>query len=573
MPLEQLSHSQVVTLAPPGLPLTMAVSGGGYAITSSMPSGDGSGYAITGSMFFGDAYADLGPLGGTAPWSFTVADIPLGSYFVVSNAQAALISAGNVFTDEMNPGTVFTVTPGPWTSAFGFTNVTFTPSAVVNVVPPDVITQVSPAILPLASGDRFRLWNAGTLKEPTVFTVTGLLLNTANQHWDAYFTPSSQVVPANGDTLITVPAPKSPRWLGAIGHVSALVRGYSCPGGPDALSLLLRLPADYRTDALNPGRVVQVWRGGSCVWEGKLDEPAPTADGWTVTAHGAGTYGDDFTAVWAKWNSDDAISRAVNERGLRWVNPGIGSPSGIYLGQVQDSGSLTITAFLNLLITGGGLVWTVSPGNASTLPAGPWVLNVKPFTQDANGNPTRPPDRILISSTPVARTIAADINSLVLRYQMTADTNVTSTKKAVAATFGITLATNQAAVNRHGPMEYYIDLSSAGVLSKSQAQAIGQNILTRYIRANWAGPFTAGPGQVLNAGGQPVDLGSDQAGLVYQVMVTDGSYGGEVAAAPLLFLSGGYEFDEDSSTATITPYQGVRSDLASLIGALYPSKF
>lgn len=560
-PLEQLAHSQVVTLAPPGLPLTIAVAGGG-------------GYAAAGSTLAGSAYADLGVLNGLSAWSFTVSGLPVNAnYFVVTNAQAALVSAGQTFTDNLNPGSVFTVTPPPWTSAFGFTNVTFTPDTVATMNPPDVVTQVNPGTPPLASGDQFRLWNAGTLKEPTVFTVTGMLLNTVNQHWNAYFTPAPQVLTVAGDSIVTVPAPKSPRWLGSIGHVGALVRGYTCPGGPSSLSLLLRLPADYRTDALNPGRIVQVWRGGSCVWEGKLNEPSPATDGWTVTAHGAGTYGDDFSAVYAKWNSDDAVNRAINQRGLRWSNPGIGSPSGIYLGQVQDSGSLTLTAFLNLLITGGGLVWTVSPGNASALPAKPWVLNVVPFAQDVNGNPTRPPDRILISSTPVARTIAADVNSLVLRYQATADIEGTATRKPVAATFGLTLVSSRSSVVMHGVMEYYIDLSSAGLLSQAQAQAIGNKILARYIRASWAGPFTAGPGQVLNAGGQPVDLGSDQAGLVYQVMVTDGAYGGEVAAAPLLFLSGGYEFDEDSNTATITPYQGVRQDMASLIAALYPSKF
>src|SRR5205814_1754574 len=136
----------------------------------------------------------------------------------------------------------------------------------------------------------------------------------------------------------------------------------------------------------------------------------------------------------------------------------------------------------------------------------------------------------------------------------TPDIEATATKKAVAATFAVTTVSNAASVAAHGPMEYFLDITSAGVLTVVKAQAIGQQVLSRYVRASFAGPFTAGPGQVRNAGGQPVDLGCDEAGLVYQVMVTDAGYGGEVAPAPLVFMSGQYEYDEDTGTATITPW-------------------
>ena len=419
-------------------------------------------------------------------------------------------------------------------------------------------------------GDQFQLWNAGALKEPTTFTVAGTLLNGATYY--VFFLPAPVSTPGSGNTAISLPAPKSPRWLGSIGHVTGLTRSYTCPGGPETLSLLLRLPPDYRTDALNPGRVVQVYRGGSCVWEGKLNEPTAAPEGWTVTAHGAGTYGEDFAAYWTTWNADNAVDRA-RSRGLRWQNPGIGAPSGIYLVQQQDPASETITAHLNLLITGGGLLWQLQRPMVSSPPADPWVLSVFPFKQDANGNPTQAPDRILISNAPVARTIAADINYILLRYQATADIAATSTKKAVAATFAITSASNPASVAAHGQMEYFLDVSSAGVMSATAARAIGQQVLTRFVRASFAGPFTASPGQVRTTGGQPVDLGCDGAGLVYQVMVTDGGYGGEVAPAPLVFMSGAYEYDEDTGTATITPFQSARHDLASLISQLFPGKF
>jgi hypothetical protein len=424
----------------------------------------------------------------------------------------------------------------------------------------------------IRQGDAFRLFTGASLKEPTTFRVVAVGVPGFGLE-NVFFTPAPLASPTSSDTATLLPIPTAPRWLGSIGHVTNMVRSFTCPGGPESLSLLLRLPPEFRTDALNPGRIVQVWRGASCVWEGKLDEPAPTPDGWTVTAHGAGTYGTDYAAIWSTWNADDAVNRAINQRGLRWVNNGIGKPSGIFLGQQQDSASETITAHLNLLITGGGLIWKLYRPVASSPPASPWQLKVTPFTQDADGNPTAKPNRILVCNTPVARTIAADINYIVMRYQITADAPATSTKKATTATFGLTQVSNLASIAQHGQMEYYIDISSAGVLTAAQAQAIGQNILNRYIRASFAGPFAVLPGQVLNAAGTPVDLGCDDAGLIYRVMVTDASYGGEVAPAPLTFMSGAYEYNEDTGGATITPYQSARQDMASLISALYPIKF
>jgi hypothetical protein len=401
----------------------------------------------------------------------------------------------------------------------------------------------------------------------------GVAGGTVGGNWFLFFEPAPQAVPAAGDAAVAHPEPLSPRWLGSIGHVSGMTRSYTCPGGPDTLQLTLRLPPDLRTDALNPGRVLQVWRGGSCVWEGKLNEPAPAGDGWTVTARGAGHYGDDFAAIWNTWNADDAVNQAI-ARGMRWSNIySIGNPAGIYLAQQQDSGSQTVTAHMNLLVTGGGLLWQLLPGIASEVPAGPWLLRVTPWKSDINGNPTAPPDRLLVSSSPVPRTVAADINTLVLRYQATADIAATTTKNAVPATYGTTTTSVPASVAKHGPMEYYLDVSSAGVMTAAAAQAIGQNILTRYVRASWAGPFTVAPGQVRNAAGTPVDLGSDQAGLVYKVIMTDAPFGGEVALGPLVFMSGAYAYDEDTATATITPYQQARTDMASLISALYPNKF
>src|SRR5215467_11580889 len=84
------------------------------------------------------------------------------------------------------------------------------------------------------------------------------------------------------------------RYLGVAGPVSALRYSYSLPGGCDQMSCLLQAEPDRLVQALKPGRIVEVVLGASVVWDGKLDQPSPAADGWQVAAHGSGTWGSDF---------------------------------------------------------------------------------------------------------------------------------------------------------------------------------------------------------------------------------------------------------------------------------------
>ncbi len=94
------------------------------------------------------------------------------------------------------------------------------------------------------------------------------------------------------------PAMGSPRYLGMIGHLGQLTYSYALPGGCDQLTATLAIPADWRTDAMDPGRIVQVIRGGSIVWDGKMLEPIPTPGGWTITANGTGNAGANYCAYY-----------------------------------------------------------------------------------------------------------------------------------------------------------------------------------------------------------------------------------------------------------------------------------
>ena len=80
--------------------------------------------------------------------------------------------------------------------------------------------------------------------------------------------------------LVTyAPDGTSPRWLSQHGFVSGVTYSYVTPGGCDQLTAKFGKPPRWRDDALNPGRLLQAYRGGTVVWSGILDEPTPADDG------------------------------------------------------------------------------------------------------------------------------------------------------------------------------------------------------------------------------------------------------------------------------------------------------
>jgi hypothetical protein len=421
-----------------------------------------------------------------------------------------------------------------------------------------------------------------TLKENTTFTVVGMTYNSAGTTSTVYFTPvPSSGNPATTDGFVSLPAPKNPRWIGSVGHVNGLSYTYTFPGGPDSMTFTLAVPPDYRDVAINLGRIIQAYRGGAVVWEGIITEPVPSATGWNVTANGNATYGANYACYYNSWTADSPVNLAIN-RGMRWTNPGIGSPPGIYLGPVQDNGSIMVSDFMTLLCTGGALYWVLTPPAVSTIPAPPWKLGVGTLPIDQQtGNLTVSPTLTVSSTNPMGRSTNGVINTIIVRYMVTQDTDATSTKAATSATYSQVFVDNPQSVKAFGRQEYYVDCSTAGLnnsdadpapITQAQAIAIGQNILTKYINANWSSSVTVAPGQLMNAGGVAMDpgCGHNINGQPVKVVLTDASYGGQVSMGPIEFLVGGYTWDEDSVTGTITPYQATGTDIDNLIAALYP---
>ena len=346
------------------------------------------------------------------------------------------------------------------------------------------------------------------------------------------------------------------RCLGHHGHVTALQYTFACPGGADTLQGSLVCPVDERVPALEPGRLVTAVRGGHTVWTGTMNEPSPSSGGtgWDFTAQGAGQLAANFLAIytstWPAGEPDQPINNAIT-RGLKWVNPGVGSPSGIWLGQAVDSAAQTVADILNLVCTRGGLTWYVN-----SQPGGPQGNSLSVFALPSQVN------RLLVCNTPVARTLDGNINTIYIRYEVSAD-DATSGAAAVYAT---TVVTNAADIAAHGPQETFIDLSDVGVMTAGQAQAVGNFSLSVYQRVTFSGPFQVMPGQLLTTGGTPIDPGTDQAGTVVRLITTDLGYGGEVTEQyPVTFIVGGYEWDDQQQIATVTPFQSLFQSLSDIL--------
>ena len=141
-----------------------------------------------------------------------------------------------------------------------------------------------------------------------------------------------------------------------------------------------------------------------------------------------------------------------------------------------------------------------------------------------------------------------------------------SASGGTAATFAVTTVQNAASVAAHGVIETYIDLSDVGVQTQAAAQAVGTKVLAIYQRASFAGPFTGSYGQLMNTGGVPVDPGTDQAGTMCKLILTDFGFGGEVTPQfPVTFITGTYEWDDLAQRFTVTPYVSVDASLTGML--------
>lgn len=366
-------------------------------------------------------------------------------------------------------------------------------------------------------------------------------------------------LPGSSQVAVAAPGSSNWQWIGTLGQVTALTYSYVCPGGADKMTCTVMVPASYQSQLFYPGWQVKIVRGGMDIWHGKLDEPSyQPGQGWTLTAVGNGNRGQDFNAyyavTWPGSEPDEVIGRAIG-RGLPWASPGYNSASfasQFWFGQSPDAGSQKVSDFLNMICSRGGLTWYVN-----SLPGGIYGaddLQIFPL-------PTTP-SRLLVCTTPVARTLGGYTNYILIRYQASTDNATAGT----AATYAYATATNPASIAAHGPLEAYFDLSDAPVMTAAQAQAVGAFVLQLYVAASYAGPFTVSYGQLLNTGGQPVDIGCDGAGSMVKLVLADSSYGGSVdMSQPVTFIVGSYSYNDMTQTAQISPFATLDQSLSGLL--------
>lgn len=342
----------------------------------------------------------------------------------------------------------------------------------------------------------------------------------------------------------SAPDNTNPIWLGTLGHLQGLTFGSVQPGGDDQLSIMLQIDPGIRGPALNPGRIIEVFRNSNLpLWSGSLAEPqGDDGTGWTLTAVGRGVQGNDYQGYYSSWNLNDPVNQAII-RGLRWKNPGIAAG---WLLQQPDNASFTVTDHMTNVTSKQGLTWKVDRDGTATVFSLPSVV-----------------DRLLVVTDPVPRTLYGDLTTVYLKYTSSDDGQGNQA-------YSTTVTFNQGAINVHNAHETYVDVTDAGVMSAAAAQAIGQFLLSKYTRAAWAGAFTVRPGQLMTLGGTPIDLATERAGHVYRVLKNDAPYGGEVKAGPIEFIGGGWHYNDDDGTAGLDPFQSYRTDIGSVLSNFDP---
>lgn len=341
------------------------------------------------------------------------------------------------------------------------------------------------------------------------------------------------------------------RPLGQIAPVSDLGWSDTMPGGPDGMKCTVRVsPELVQPQALDAGRIVEVWRGGMVQWEGVLDQPSAADGVWSVTAKGAGTYGDAYRDIWSSWTDINTSLTAATTRSpgpLRWKLTTY-SNTNLYLVDQQQSGTESITDRLNLATKPGYYTWHVGRRN---------LLSIFPVPTTVT--------RVLFSSSPAARSLAGYYNALYVLYQSAAD-NATTGAVAVNT---LTSATNTASIARHGRSEILWDITGAGTLSGGTALGWAQAAITRYNAASYAGPIPVTHGQYCTTTGVPVDIGCEHAGEVAQLVLADGPYGSEVSAfPPVTFPVGRFEFDETTGSGNVYPFNVLPNDLGALLDSM-----
>jgi hypothetical protein len=345
----------------------------------------------------------------------------------------------------------------------------------------------------------------------------------------------------------TAPDGSDRQHLGELGHISALKHSTILPGGDDQCSFTFQARRPGRPSALRMGRWLTLSLAG-VQWFGRLDEPSPNLGGWSVSAHGRGTFGSLYQAYYTGTYDGDGPVDAAISRGLPWIADTI--DASIDSQQIPDPASITLEEHLTAVTDPLGKIWRVTTGGT-------------PGRNLSIAGIGQAPSRLLVLNSPAGRATGDVVTRLYIRY-------LSGTDK-----YSTTSVVNQAADDEFGTTERFADFSDAGVMSAATAQSRGNGLLAKYLSAAWAGPFTATHGQWLTLQGAALDLATARAnGAVAQMMFAGPASEGEWAAGLIpQFILGATEYDWDAEALTLTPLNSVRNSLPDLLSAAARTKY
>ena len=330
-------------------------------------------------------------------------------------------------------------------------------------------------------------------------------------------------------------------YLDTLGILQAL-RWTTVVKGDWAATWQMILDRGYQHRALQPGRRVGIPISPGNTWTGTLKAPQ-RGTVWQFSAIGLAQQVYNYDAIAATSGNALAPNEIVDAaitRGLPATRPS--SLPSLTAG-LQASGSISVGAALDQVCQQLNRVWNIARNTgAITTAALPTTLtHVLQASDNAGG-----------------RTLDGYVTNVSVLYR-DATTYLAATVQRE----------NTAARIKYGRIEGQpLDLTPQGPMTLAQAQTAGDNYLAQNApRPKFAGTFSVVRGQLLNPGGGVVDPATLQPyGALVRVLLTDpDTSAGETVTGPLQTAVGQVDYDADSSTLTLTPFDYSPQGLAALI--------
>lgn len=327
--------------------------------------------------------------------------------------------------------------------------------------------------------------------------------------------------------------------LDALGPISALRISTSINGD---VGVSWEQWLDPKTDhtALTPGRLISVPVSLTSAWQGRMGAPQ-RGTVWNFAGDGLSTEPARWVALAATDNNATNLNEVVDAAiGRGWSVTRPASLPALTDGS-QVSGSLKVGEALGQVTQQLNEWWSINRAGQLTAFTLPTALSYILCASDTAGG----------------RTATGFVTDVIVLYTDLADFTTKSLTRS-----------NTTARAKYGRIEDIYDLTQFGPISTADAQAAGDNFLSVHApRLKWTGAFQVTPGQLLNPGGTPVDLGTVQAGALVRVILTDPdtAAGETTTSGPVQIMAGQTDYDVDADVLSLTPLDTSPTGLAAVV--------